>query len=384
MLVDITVTQVAPGATHLTAVTGTLTDARGSSQITLSGGIPVIASTSLSARFGDLTDLIIIPPIDANLSTPDCVIWPVVDGVDLHHVLHIDASVDRLMFPSPAVTVGRQHVSLGIAYRDAVDRNLDNLPLKVTGLKAAREYRFAVYSSAGFGNAGNPVTPLRIIGLGDLLNAEALEEVARIPYQGSFADQVPGFEPFRGEHGLRGGVLSAASWTSLPGGPAQTDVKIYRFFREAINRVATSAQGIFVLSNQNAVGGAQGNVADEYEDLGFDYGSGVRGDDYLRIMEAGIRPHANLGFWGVRVEDTILPGDGQWGTPIFPGVNPYAYGLVQPQRPDSNLYYALPKSPFPIAVRGQKVAFFLVANGTAIPANGVSVAVGGISVQVGQ
>lgn len=390
-LIDITVSALSAAATHRTAITGQLSDARGTSEITQIGSVRVLSSAALSGLYGDLTELAIIPPIVQTASGivfPDVWIVPVVDGVALGHVMRIDGSAPRNMLPSPMVTVSGVRVLIGIPFRHALRAGMDNIVLKTTGLKASISYRFDVYSSRGWGISGDTViTPLRIIGYGDLLSPDEVSEVASLGYNGAFVNQAPGFPEFRGVHRLKGGPLSEKTWTSLPGGTNQGETKIWRFFRAAYNRVATASSNRFFLTRDTGLGGSETYVESE-EDLGFDFSTkGPREDDYLRITHAGVIPGSNQAFWGVRINDQVIPsgiGGTSEGLPVSPGFNPWAYGAVQPQRPDSNLYYPLPKTPFDIAIYKNKVAFFVTPNGSAIAANDASVAVAGIYVQVGE
>lgn len=390
-LVDVTVTRVAPGATHRTATTGSISEPSGDSEITLLGSVRAQSSTALSGLFGDLTRLRMRPPIvqdsGGNIVYPDCYVWPIVDGVALDHVMRIDASAPRNMLPNPMQTVGQIEVLIGIPFREAVRAGMENLPLKATGLKAAISYRFGVYSERGWGITGDTVLrPLRIIGLGDLLTADEVADVARRGYNGSFSNQAPGQPEFRGVHRLKGGPLSEKTWASLPGGTNQAETKIWRFFRQAINRQASPASNRMYLTRNTELGGAE-TFVDDGEDLGFDFTRGAFADDYLRITHAGVIRGTNQAFWGVRINDQIVPagvGGTSEGLPVSDDHNPWQYGAVQPQRADSGLYYALPKTPFDIAVFQNKVVFFVAPNGTAIPADEASIAVAGIYVQVGE
>lgn len=375
VLADITITELTAGAIHTTVVSGaSVGDTSGASQITQTGTLSSINSTALASLFGDATDLIIYSPVLANGGFPDVQVWPYVDGVDMGDRLSFDASLLGNMMPNPSNTVGQRHVALGIAYRDAVLNGMKNLPIKTTGLKAIRQYQFRIQSNLGWAATDQP---LRLVLLGDKLDAAAVQAIAAQGYNGDFSHRVAGFQGLQHlVHTLNGGALTVNNWTSLPGGNSQTSTKIFRFFRNAYNNVATSASGQFILSNQSSVQGTQGNVASENNDLGFDYSANGK---YLAITEAGIRPGANSGYWGVRVDDTLVP-DAR-GLIVTTNANPWAYGNVQPQRASSNEFYALPRSPFPVVAYQNKLAFFLQADGTPEAANATSVAVGGIQVE---
>lgn len=380
VLFDVTVSQLTAGSTYITPVTGSSSTNAGTGKVTELGGASSITSTALSGDYGDLTRLIVISAVDSDGSAPDAAIWPVVDGTDLGDDMILDASQEGNMMPNPAQAVGGFSRVLGIPVRQAVQKGIANWALQATGLKAKSNYRFRVQSTAGWGNSGNVITPLRIIGIGDKLDGQALntlaETIARQGYDGHVTYNAPGFDDLDAYHSIAGG-LSSATWTALPGGTTQQGVKISRFFRYAYNATATPKQGEFILSTDNGVKGAEGNVADGH-DLGFNY---TDSKDYLFLLEFGVRPGTNQAFVGFRVDDQILPDDN--GFPATSHVNPFPYGLVQPQRPDSNLYWALRKPAWQVVASTNKVAWFVTANGTAIPANSAGVALGGVKVQRG-
>ena len=393
VLVDVTVTQVVAGATHLTVTTGSSSsDPTGASKITTLGGSNAIVGTALSGNYGDLTELYVIPAIESDGSWPDIAIWPVVDGVDLGDIIMLDGSVGGNMMPLASQIVGNGFVrTLGVPFRQALAQaqkaaqngaQYPNLALKATGLKAKQQYQFRVYSKSGFGNSATAQVALRIIGVGDKLDGQALQAVgasiAKYGYPGSFQHNAPGFNGIVGAHSI-GGALSEANWTALPGGATQAGTKVNRFFRYAYNTSATTAQGRYVLSNQNSVQGVSGNVLDPNHDLGFDYSNSK---DYLTVLEYGARAGTNQAFVGFTVGDTVLP-DQPNGAPASVNVNPYVYGNVSPMRAATNEYFGLRATPWPVVAGGNKVAFFIQANGTAISANQASVAIGGVQVKQG-
>lgn len=376
MLFDVTITAVNPGATFTTPITGS-SETNGTGQITQIGSATVINGTNLAGLFGDLTRIVIQGPIDADGSFPDVSVWPVVDETSLDDKMVFDASVPGNMMPNKANTVGQKEVRLGIPFRKALSMN--NMALKATGLKAAASYTFQVYSKAGWGNSGAAQTPLRIIGYGDKIDKQTLAGLTallnRNGYNGSIQMNTPGFPSLVATHSL-GGALGPATWTALPGGMAQQGVKVFRRFTYAYNAIATAAQGAFILSMKNAVGGASGQVVDNHHDLGFDY---ENSSDYLLFTEYGVRPGTNQAFVGYKVDDTVLPDEN--GFAVSANLNQFPYGNVQPQRAAASEYYALGKIPWDLVAAQNKVAFFVAANGTAIPANSASVAIGGVLVQ---
>ncbi len=384
VLVDVTVTKVVAGATHLTVTTGASSnDPTGASNITILGGSNAIVGTALSSNFGDLTELYIIPAIESDGTWPDIAIWPVVDGVDLGDIIMLDGSVAGNMMPLASQIVGNGFArKIGVPFREAIAKYSNNIPLVATGLKAKQQYQFRVYSKDGFGNTAAAQVPLRIIGLGDKLDGQALkalsDQLALGGYPGKMSNNAPGYAPLNAMHTL-GGALTEANWTALPGGTTQTGTKVNRFFRYAYNQLPTPAQGAYIMSNQNSVQGVSGNVVDTNHDLGFDYSNSK---DYLNILEYGARAGQNNAFVGFKVGDTVLP-DQPNGAPASVNVNPYVYGNVSPMRAATNEYFALKSTPWPIVAAGNKIAFFIQANGTAEAALASSVAIGGVQVKQG-
>ena len=377
-LVDVTVTKVKAGGTHTTSISGTKTDNSGTSNITTINGTAVMQTTALAGDFGDLTDLIIIGAVDSTGGFPDCQIQPYVDGKALGDLINIDGSAYGNMFPNPANAVGFLHVSLGIKFREALRKHMANLPMKATGLKAYQQYQFQVSSTLGWGNAATAKTPLRIIGFGDKLDKAAVS-AAGVELQNllnkfaagesqynplAIADQVEGFSEFVSFFSLPGG-LTDKTWTGLMGGQAQKGTAVDRFFRVSYNTTATPANGIFPLTNSNVFGGDSNYVGGTDNDLGFDYESGTTA--YLKFLEFGVHTAANLAFVGYQIGKQVFP-DNPSGYAVTDGVNPYPFGIVQPQRTSSNLYYAMRRMPWPLVAWKNKVSFFVVANGTAIPA----------------
>ncbi len=397
-LVDVTVTQVPAGGTHTTAITGSKSDTTGKSNITTVGGAPVMSTAALSGDLGDLTDLILVGSVDSTGTFPDVTIQPFVDGQAQGDKITIDGSAYGNMMPGPAQAVGMAHISLGIAFRKALRARMASLPTKATGLKAKAQYQFQVSSVHGWGNAANAQSALRMIGIGDRLDTSTADAVGAelqamlddyaagtSPYNPlAIYDKAPGFAALSATFGLPAG-LTSKTWTSLPGGNDQKGIEVWRFLRHAYNTVATSSGGIFPLSGVPEVGGVNGYVLDSNHDLGFNYENST---DYLRFLEFGNRPGANQAYVGVKVNDTVLP-DSPFGFAITDGVNPWPYGNVQPQRTESGVYYVMGKNPWPVVARKNRVVWFVVADGTAIPAqyNGTTLqdcaglALGGILVK---
>lgn len=377
-LVDVTVTQVKPGGTHTTAISGTKSDNTGASNITTINGTAVMSTAALAGDFGDLTDLIVIGPVDSTGGFPDCQIQPVVDGKPIGDSINFDGSAYGNMFPNPGNAVGFLHVSLGFAFRSALRRHMASLPTKATGLKAYQQYQFQVTSTLGWGNTATAKNALRIVGFGDKLDKSAVnaagEELqtllddftaGRSTYNPlAIRDQAEGFAEFTSFFSLPAG-LSDKTWTGLMGGRAQKGTSVDRFFRIGYNTIATPATGIFPLTNKNSLGGDSNYVGGTDNDLGFDFTSGTT--EYLRFLEFGLKTSATQAYAGYQIGKQVYPDD-PFGFAVTDGVNPYPVGIVQPQRSDSNLYYVMRHMPWPLVAWGNKVVFFVVANGNPIPA----------------
>lgn len=417
-LIDVTVTTVGAGKTHRTTLNGNqkadsqgvsqttqlgATLANANSQTTQSGGIAALDTLQLSGAYGDGCDLFVIPPLDAAGKQVDCEIRPVLDGTPLAEYFNASAGVNDNLFGLPGATVGAYHVRIGLPYRKALRARVANLPLKGTGWKYKSTLQFDVYSNIGFGVAAAPTTPLRIIVLGDkmdnselsLLNADLQQILAQLAQaQGAkgsydpfaFLDKVPGFPAFAGRHSPPGSVITPSTWTALPNGPAQvgTQSQIYRFVRQAYPNVASNANNPLYLTQLDTLGGSSDNVYADVNDLGFD---NTNSKTYLRLDLIGFRGAVNQAFVGIKVDDQVLPTTK--GIALTSGVNLLPVGEVQPLRSDSNLFFPLQRSPWPVAAYGNKVVFFVTPDGTAMNAEFSStptlqdapqVAVGGIEI----
>lgn len=384
VLADITVTALTAGATHTTGVTGS-SSTNGTSAITTIGTQPLLNSMTFNGLFYDVTDLVFVSPVVSNTSFPDCYVWPMVDGQDLGNVQLWDASAVGNMFPSAPKTQNGRTLRLGYPVRKMLeDGDVKNLPLRATGLKAAQTLQFNIYSAAGWTTSA--ITPLRIIALGDILDVAALNALSTISYPGQFQTKTAPFQGIAGVHTLAGGTntITPSNWVGLSGGTKQAGTVIHRFFRTSYNAANTPASGPFILSQDITVQGASGNTANTNPPLGYDLGFNYsNANQYLRIDEAGIIPGTNNATWGVKIGlAQQLPAP--YGMPATSGANLYPYGVQTPLTPSTGSYYTLPACPFPLAVNGQaadnnQAAFYIEANGTAIPSTSPSrVSIGGI------
>lgn len=386
-LLDVTVTTVAAGKRHITTLNGNQkADSQGvsqttqigatlvnaNSQTTQSGGLAALETLTLSDAYADLTDLFIIPPIDSGGTIIDCELRPRIDGTPLEEHFNISAGVNDNLFPIPGSTVGAYHMRIGMAYRKALRARVANLPLKATGWKGKRSLQFDCYSNIGWGVAAAPSTPLRIIGLGDKLDGAALSmldmDLQAILGQGGYSpfayiDKVPGFAAYAGQHVPPGRHITPETWTALPNGPAQvgTQSQIFRFVRQAYPNKASNANNSFFLTLQDALGGGSDNLASELNELGFNNET-----TYRRIDLLGLRGGLNQAFFGIKVDESVLPTTK--GVALTTNVNLWPSGEVQPIRTDSNLYFPFGKSPWPVVAYKNKVVYFVTPNGAAMDA----------------
>ncbi len=395
-LVDVTVTTLKPGQQHVTTANGAQSINGGSvsqttqlgatlsfasSQTTQSGGVPSIAGQQLSGEWADATDLVIISPVQSGGGLPDVEISPIVDGQLIDTKICITGGVNDNMMPDPDATVGMQHVSLGIPYRQALAARISNLPLKATGLKYARTLQFQVKSTIGWGYTAAPQNPLRILAYGDKMNSASLSELnallqslltahANAAQNGvsaydpfAYKDQVPGFTGISGQHVPSGAAITPETWTSLMGGIGQVGTAVWRFLRQAYNAIATTASGVFIMGEN--VGGAVGNVVGNRNDLTWDR---EQSPVYTRLDMLGFRAGSNQAYAGVKVNDFVLPTD--TGLAVTSGYNPAAMGNAQGLHGSgSGLYFAMRRALIPVVAYRNKVAYFVTANGTAaIPA----------------
>lgn len=332
----------------------------------------------------DVTDLEIISPVDANGTFPDCQITIYNGTTKLDHIIIIDGSVAGNMFPRGVLTIGAKRHRLGIPLRSLLWANaqnpgsVSNMALLATGIKVTSSITIAVKSTAGWGNSGTAVTPLRVIMKGDKIKETDIIPLSNF-YNGQIRITQPPTNVFNAVH-VPKFPFTASNWGTLPGGDSQGGVNVFKRVVYAYNNAATSSGANFIFSQQNQLNGTDSNVVDQQHDLGFDF---TTGNSAFLLTDFGVNTSANV-YFGYRLNNVTVPQDTPNGTALSAGVNDFQYGSVQPQLSNSGRYYTMHDS--------EKFLKFLVYKSTAVPfinqgtyssiaANDVSVALSGVLVQ---
>lgn len=391
VLLDVTVTSLAAGATIESPKSGSKTIGGSTIQITPN----TIDSTSLPKTYvADALHVYVIPPVAADGTFPDFEFWFKADDESLQQYQIFDGSADGNMAPWVANIAGgygqdnrARGFALGKSARavmyDAVSgKPTPNMPLVITGIKYQSSLTVVVRSQTGW--TSSALTPARIIVTGELLDEETVAMIAS-GYNGFVAKnnlqrQIQGKAALTFVHQVD--RINLDTWTQLPGGVKQKGERIHRFARWGTNASATGTQAPFPLTNQTSLKGSDTNVggsanaADSDHDLGFDT---VKTGDALWVQGFGCRPGANQAYVGWEVDGQIVPNPK--GHPVSQRVNRFAYGSVQPQRPESNLYLLIPRYPGELLIAGEGAVPFIAANGTAIAAGDARVAVDGVYIK---
>ena len=398
LLADVQVISLGAGQTLGTISGATNTEGSGTVQMTPNS---VNTTTPKNGQVWDGLLLSVFPGTLASGATaPDLKLQVKIDGSDYTTVFYVDISIDGNMFPRKENTVGKKYIVLGesmylaalAAQRAGVaPGSLRNMATRFTGWKITDEITFNFFSAAGF-TSSTFVEPPTVQLYGDIYDQSSLAFVARTLgwnptiSETSIRRAVSGKAPFTQTHGSLGPVASA--FNTLPGGAQQGNVKVYRYFKHAFNAVPVSGNQPFGLTKLSQVNGAVGNVGPN-QDLGFDFS---KQQGAFKLIEIGHRPGQGAGYIGLYFGGTeILPGDTSLGTPSTYGNPRVPFGAVQPWRPESNLWYALPKwgswagTGSPELVGPGEVAAISIAaqNGQTIAASTDEVAVGGVLIVVG-
>lgn len=385
VILDVTVSSLAPGATIESPKTGSRTV--GGSVIGITPN--TVTSTTLPrTQRADALHVYCIPPVNADGTAPDFEFYFKVDDQSLENYQLFDGSLDGLMAPLPNVTAGGPidrdgkfvgGFTLGKSIRAILSDSVtgkptNNMPLVVTGYKIEESITVVVRSSSGF---SNPLVPARIIVTGEILDEEIIAAIAagyRNFVNKQFVQrQIQGKPPLVFNHG---GNASFADWGTLPGGVKQRGTRVHRFVRYAKNATATGTQEAFPLTAIPELKGSENNVVDSNHDLGFNT---AKTGNAFWLQGFGCRPGANQAFIGWQIDGNLIPNP--YGFPINRRVNPYNFGSVQPQRPESNLFNVIPRYQGELLIYGEGAVPFIKANGTAIAANDAEVVVDGVLVE---
>ncbi len=354
LLADVQVTELQAGET-LVSSSGQLVKSAGGG----GGGVQMTpnsvgSTTPLKPTVWDGLLLEIFPgTLAPGVTAPDLWLSLIVDDASgAQNILYIDCSENGNVFPRIQSAVGRKFVVLGksllqAAVEAASGRSVSkrNMPLDYTGLKITNGIDFSFFSTAGF-TVADFVEPPTVQLYGDVLDNAALAFVqANLPWDGSIQVTSPRRQmgskaPFVGMHILSGAVINRDSWASLSGGPNQSALKVQRLVKAAFNNAAVAGTNFFALTNKYPqVGGVPGNVLAN-QDLGFDVTTGKA----VILTHVGRRPGAGAGYFGLSFGAGVFSeAETQYGIVCTSGNPRVPFGLVQPVRGDSNLFYSMPQ-----------------------------------------
>lgn len=370
-IAKVSVPKLYPGTPISNLQTGTY--ATTNSTITVLDGIQ--GQTATTEDFlADAYKLRIKAPIDADGSAPDVLITFSVGSTELQ-AMQITGTYQLNMFPSPDRMVGGYEAEVLLGYPallalltlhdfhagriTALPAAIDNLPLKITGIKLGLNtiLYVNVVSKAGWGQSGAALQPLIVELKGHVINKSVLTPLADdYADAGNFSVLRPPFAGLAGVHMLKG-ALTPETWTGLPNGTDQTGpTEITRSFVDAINlNPINAANPRYVYSNTQAVGGSPNSVSllsndslRNQADLGDPASTsdafvwdefGVAFDPSQ--VTAGANPQLYV---GMRIGNSkTIPGN-ESGRLISLRENPFQWGAVYPQESASNRYLRMAPS----------------------------------------
>ncbi len=386
VLLDVTATVMAAGGSIQSPTSGSSTISGNTIEVTPNS----VLSTAVPQGYAwDALLVEITSPVQSAGVYPDCIVEIYNGTTLLSDFLYIDGSFGGNMFPRAKLTRGQRQIALGFSTKDLLamafaGRSIKNLPLKITGLKVTSGLTIRVTSVAGWTSAA--LVPLRVKIYGDVLTASDIDLLATAPYNGEIKQSVPGAPDFSAFHSL-GGPLSLKTWGALPGGNAQNGgIKVNRRMTFAYNASPTVGGAQFIFSQNNAIQGANANVATPQNDLGDAFkGTG----NFFAWDELGVNLYAaaTVANFGLKVDGTVVPQDTSNGTPISSGYDNFAFGAValNGQGPStSSDYDGIPAASQlgKFASHDNGVVPFIVTT-AAIAANEIEVVKGGVLVSQG-
>lgn len=396
LLVDIEVLSLDPNRDSYNELYGSLTVGGSTIQIT-PNSVPG-AQIQRKDQVWDGLYLEVFPGVlAAGQTEPDLRMWVEIDDQDYSSNFYVDISPSHNMFPRKRLAKNGRVLVLGesmlkLAFRSAQGAGKqNNLPAKVTGWKISDHIRFHFLSESGF-TSSVFVEPPRIRLWGDVLDDSALQYInSNLRWdptinETSVRRELAGIGAYAAQHAFSGPITRQA-FQSLPGGPKQNGLAIYRFFRFSINhQPVTSGPQPYPLTRIQSLGGSiqqVGTSTTVYPQM--DLGFALKGtSNALKITEFGRRPGAGAGYWGIyRGNGDMQPMDTTLGQPMTANDNPIYFG-ADPDNPNQTI--TLPQwgswSPGEggqEVIAGEDAAFAIAAlNGQTIPAGSDETAVGGV------
>ncbi len=316
--------------------------------------------------------------------------WPIADDFEYRRYTYFRVDEDLNALPARYRTRNRMIVPLGKAPHQVNQRiirgqGVQQALLELTGIPYVNHIRpMLLAGAAGF------TGEVRVTFRGFEYHVEdlprlvdRLAEATEIEYKDLPADRRG--EPLRFTLPLPS-PINRDNWTALPSGRFQGDIKLWSHWRFSRNAVATQPGTEFALTNDDRLGGASGNVANTYEDLGYPFDIVnsaliVRGVGTRAGLVDGAATNARR--WWIQVGDQIVPPRRHR---LSYYRNQFHFGRVAPDLPDSTgLYDPLPafEGEKPLIYRDQGV-FYVVAGGAAgITANDILIHINGVLIELG-
>lgn len=382
-LLDVTVTGLSANTSDFACpLSGSSSSGGNAAKVT----IPGFDSLVPDGQAYDALLVVVTPAIQSQSSLPDARIWFDNGTASQKANQLFDVSYQANMLP-PLSTIAlnpeviEQPLLLGLSTRDLLRKasvsRVSNLPLKITGYKATSSLTLHVASTAGW---SDPLVPLRVRVFGDVLTAKDIADMARLPYDGSIALNLPPAAPFSARHAWINREL-LSGWANGPGGPSQGDVRVNRRIRYAYN--AQAATGLYVLSQKNGVRGQSTNIASPEHDLGEVLGNSRSAVLYDRIgcnlYSAGSQAYVS---W--QIDGTTVPQETPQGIFVTANENRLSYGAETTTGGDGSGFKTLGSAENLARIllhRNAAALAFQPVSGTLV-ANGISMAAAGVAVEV--
>jgi len=366
----------AGGTNYMTAGTVTTTNAQPYAVEVVS--VEIISPTDVNGNYEDLTE-----------------VWFTVDGQSTQNVVNVSGNGWLNMFPlHQRVYGGRDRaVVLGEPFWKVCMSGGGNMPLRNSTIKYVQSLALNVHSVSGFTGAGNGGARIIVKGYrytpADLaFLAPKFQPAVSMSTEGQITQALPGLSLTFPVPDLS----TVAGFAALPGGVGQKAVKINPYWHFATNAQTTQQISPFVLSADSNLGGASGNVANPYQDLGFAFA----GTNKAAVIRGyGVQVLSRPSFlqrigWRINGSDWPTnnggPGTGQYASDT---VNDFVFGdpgyYVGSSTPNTQLglYEPIPRvQGESLLLAGVNAAPWVAsASGNPIPQGAVAFALNGVLIE---
>lgn len=320
-------------------------------------------------------------------------IWFVADSVDLRNFIQLSGVGTSNMMPPHNRVHAHRVVTLGEPFWKLAEMGMTadfrpktpvhNFPVKNSTIKYSKQLTLAVKSLLGVTGAGS--NGWRVVVKGYVYTAKQLALLAagyspnvyltdtRRLADGKPALALPDSWDVNGPVGI-------TNWTRLLGGTQQAKQKAFPMAKFAYNGNPTQPTSPFQYSTNTQIGGAAGNVSDDYQQLGFEYKSGnkallVRG---FGVRQTGATYNVYAAGWNINGEAIPTQGAGVDGIFVSNYVNPIAFGQAAPFVDADGQFLGLAKFPGGLILY-QDNATIYTRSTASDPANAIIVATNGVA-----